>query len=92
MGTAQVTEGWDFVVITSEQVILLQRISRMIGKAELSLWLSFVGKAWIYTSTICSHIQIDRKTGKDDPEVKVGEQDIAPVVIVEAPCECCLFE
>ena len=64
----------------------------MIGKAELSLWLSFVGKAWIYTDTICPHIQIDCKTGKDDPQEKVGEQDIALVVIVQAPCVGSLFE
>ena len=86
MGEAQLIVRRDFVVVTGEQMIPLQRISLVIGKGELSICFIFAVKAWIDTNTVSAHIQKDGETSKDKPKVKVGCQDVPLVVIVEASC------
>ena len=88
MGEAQLIVRRDFVVVTGEQMIPLQRISSVIGKGELSNCMCFIFtvKAWIDTNTVSAHIQKDGETSKDKPEVNVGCQDVPLVVIVEASC------
>ena len=40
----------------------------------------------IATAALCPNIHMDDKTDKDEPEEKVGRQDVPLVVIVQAPC------
>merc|ERR1712130_387601 len=44
----------------------------------------------IQRRTVRRHVQVKRKTGKDESQPKVGGQDVALVVIVQAPCGHCL--
>ena len=44
----------------------------------------------IATAALCPNIHMDDKTDKDEPEEKVGRQDVPLVVIVQAPCWGCL--
>ena len=78
------------VVVASEEVIPLERISRPIGKVgEVSIaWIytKTVVNAWINTKTVWPHIQVDGKTGKDESEPNVGRPDVALVVVVQTPC------
>ena len=94
VGKAQLIVCGSFVVVTSEQVIPFQHVSRVCWHVELSfaiIWWQ-PANAWIYTRTVRPHIQKDGKTGKDEPKPDVGGQDVALVVIVQAPCRRCLLE
>ena len=68
--------------------------TRGTGKAQLRLGTTFAVMAAeevipiqrISIRTVCRHIQVNHKTCKDEPQPNVGDQDIALVVIIQAPC------
>ena len=40
----------------------------------------------ISTVALCPHVHMENETGKDKSKEEVGRQDVAFVVIVQAPC------